>query len=296
MQLICPACFGPVVKNGRYEPGRIKYLCKICGTQTAIPINPAKADEKTQLRLGQGRVIPLKHSDFDLYLTSDWHAGSNVCDFKALKKMTDRIEGDPMARVIIGGDQMEMTPPDHHDGGRESVCYPDQQIIRTAEALQSLKSRVDLIYAGNHGRARFLRQSQIDPDLLLAYTLGVAYSTVPTVIQYRTPKGTVKICGGHGRSGAANSKLEIERMQAIFPGCALYHLGHTHDLYAEQQGAMVFDDAGLEHWSGTWFCRTGSFLRYAEYARFAMMKPKPTGYLVAHIRAGRIEDVDVVKT
>lgn len=294
-QLACPTCFAPIARNGHRVTGKQYYKCAGCGTSTLHPINTEKADEVTQLKLGHGRTITAK-PDFDLYLTSDWHAGSEVCDFRGLRSMTERVEADPNARMIIGGDQMEMTPPDKHDGGRHSVCYPDQQIIRTAEGLQAIKKRIDLIYAGNHGRARFLRQSQIDPDLLLAYTLSVPYSIVPTVVQYKTPQGTIKICGGHGKSGAQNYRLELERLQAIFPGCNLYHLGHTHDLVADQQGAMVFDDLAREHWSPTWMCRTGSFLRYAEYARFGIMKPKPTGYLVAQIRGGKIKDVVVNKT
>ena len=302
---VCGKCKGPVTKWHRRdrgtkrlkdEMGRDLYRCKTCKSVTSDPfIDRLQADELTQLPLGRGLVLDAP-ADFDLFLTSDWHCGSNVCHYDGLKAMIRRAVETPNARMIISGDQMEMTPPGHHDGGRESTCYPDQQIIRTAEALKPIASRIDLILAGNHGRSRFLQQSQIDPDLILSYTLGVKYSRAPVVTQYRTPKGTVRIGSGHGKSGAKNSVLEVEKLAAIFPGCDLYHLGHDHNLFAQQEGGMVYDEDGVEHWSGTWYCRTGSFLRYAEYARFSFYRPKPCGYLIAKIRGGKVADVEVVKS
>lgn len=284
--LRCPKCRGKL----RYSQQARSYQCGPCGKVKA-PLDIRHADKAVTVPLGRGIVVSAPAS-FDLVLTSDWHCGSNVCDYRGLSSMLDRVTGS--TRMILGGDQMEMTPPGHHDGGRESTCYPDEQIIRTSDALQRVRNRIDAIYSGNHGRAR-LSDVHIDPDLLLAYTLGANYVTVPTVIQYKTPMGTVKIAGGHGKSGGKNGLLEIEKLRNIFPGCDLYHLGHNHQLFAEQAGAMEFDEYGNEHWSGTWFCRTGSFMKYAAYARTAIMAPQPTGYLVAKIRKGRIADVEVVK-
>lgn len=293
-QKFCPLCFGPVKKNGSRGNGRPpKYQCKQCGHQPEKPVNRPRADEATQLAVGRGLVLDAP-ATFDLYLTSDWHCGQEVCDYKSLGAMIQRIEDDPKARAIIAGDMMEMTPPGYHDGGRDSTCTPDLQIIRTSERLQCIKKKIDLFYLGNHGLHRFV-SVQIDPDLLLAYSLGARYAPVPTMVQYRTPKGTIRIVGGHGKSGAQNSLLELQKLQNIFPDGDLYHLGHTHDLYAEQAGAMVFDEHGLEKWAPTWMCRTGSFLKYPKYARQAFFKPKPTGYLVVHIKDGKIANVEVVK-
>lgn len=301
---VCHKCKSPlkVLYNkgsghpAKDEAGRPIYKCPLCKAQTSDPlIDRLHADQLTQLPLGKGLVVEAP-ADFDLFLTSDWHCGSNVCDYAGLRAMIQRALATPNARMIIGGDQMEMTPPGHHDGGRDSTCYPDQQIIRTVEGLKPIKDRLDLVYGGNHGRSRFLQQSQIDPDLILSYSLGVKYAVCPTVVQYRTPKGVVKVAGGHGKSGAQNSLLEIRKLANIFSGCDLYHLGHDHNLFAQQEGGMEYDAEGDEHWTSTWYCRTGSFLRYAQYARFAFYQPKPTGYLIANIRGGAIRTVEVVKS
>lgn len=247
----------------------------------------------TQLPLGQGQVIKAR-KDFDLFLTSDWHAGHEACYYEGLKQLVKDIRKDPLARVRIGGDQMEITPPGHHDGGRNSDSYIDGQIIRTGKALESIKGQIDIIYGGNHGKARLVKVG-IDPDLILASNLGVPYATAPMVTQYITSRGTIRVCGGHGRGCAQDSMRELRRMREIYPNCDLYHLGHDHSLFAEPDGAMEYDDKGEEYWSPAWMCRTGSFLRYAEYARYGMYRPKPTGYLVAHIRSGKIKSIEVVK-
>jgi len=248
----------------------------------------------TQIPVSEGVVYDAP-DDFDLYLTSDWHCGAEVCDYAGLRAMIKDVAKNPNARMIIGGDQMEMTPPGYHDGGRTSDSDLDHQIIRTANALKPIADKIDLIYAGNHGGKRIIPKVGIDPDLMLSGMLDVAYSTVPTVVQYKTPSGTVKICGGHGNSGAKNTLLEVQRLANVYPNCHLYHLGHTHDLYAKLAGAMEYDENGEEHWAGIWLCRTGSFMRYAEYARYAMYAPMPTGYLIAKIRGGSVKSVEEVK-
>lgn len=89
--------------------------------------------------------------------------------------------------------------------------------------------------------------------------------------------------------------LELEKLRTIYPHCDIYHEGHTHCLYAEQAGALEYDASGREHWSPHWLCRTGSFLRYGEYARYGILRPKPTGYLVAKIRKAEVKEIEVVK-
>lgn len=247
----------------------------------------------TQIPLEKGPVVKAP-SNFDLFLSSDWHAGQECCNYGALRGMVDRIRSTRNARAIFGGDQMEVTPPGYHDGGRHSDSYIDGQIIRTSKALDPIKHKIDLLYSGNHGRARLV-SAGIDPDLILASQLGVTYSIVPTVIQYVTPDGTLRICGGHGKAVSQNSMAELKKLRAIYPNCHLYHLGHDHSLYGEPGGAIEYDTEGNEFWSPVWMCRTGSFLNYAEYARYGLYEPKPTGYLIAHIRKGKIESVEVVK-
>lgn len=247
----------------------------------------------TQIPVNKGLVIEAP-SDFDLFLTSDWHSGSESCDYPALTKLVQSIKSNRRARMIAGGDHMEVTPPGYHDGGRNSDSYIDGQILRTMEALKPIASKIDLAYSGNHGKNRLMNVG-VDPDLILFSAIGVPYTTVPTVVQYVTPKGTVRVCGGHGKSVSDNALKEVRKLREIYPGCDLYHLGHDHSLIAEQDGALKYDGQGNEYWDPSWMCRTGSFLLYADYARYGMYRPKPTGYVIAEIRNGKIESARAVK-
>lgn len=247
----------------------------------------------TQLPLGQSLILkaPL---DFDLYLTSDWHCGHEACYYDGLKDLVKEVRKDKRARMRIGGDQMEMTPPGHHDGGRNSDSYIDGQIIRTTKAIEPIKNKIDIIFSGNHGKQR-LAKVGIDPDLIMSSMLNTHYAVAPMVTQYVTARGTIKIAQGHGKTAAQDSLRELRRMREIYPNCDLYALGHDHSLIAEQDGAMEYNEKGEEHWSPAWMCRTGSFLRYAEYARYGMYRPKPTGFLIAHVRKGVIRSIEQVK-
>jgi hypothetical protein len=247
----------------------------------------------TQVPVNEGVVIKAP-ADFDLYLTSDWHAGHEDCYYRGLHELIEEVGSNDSARIILGGDQMEMTPAGHHDGGRNSDSYIDGQIIRTTDACKPIADKIDMIYGGNHGKAR-LTKVGIDPDLIMASMLGAHYSPVPKVVIYRTPVGDIKICGAHGKSGGQNSMPELRRMKEVYPGCQLYHAGHTHDLYAEHDGSLVYDKNGKESWEPVWMCRTGSMLGYAEYARYAMYRPKPIGYLIVKVRGGRIDRVSTEK-
>jgi len=247
----------------------------------------------TQIPINKGLVIHCK-DDFDLYLSSDQHAGSESCFYEGLRGLVEAIKSNPKGRAIFGGDLMEVTPPGHHDGGRNSDSYIDGQILRTREALEPIKRKVDLGYSGNHGKNRLMGVG-IDPDLILYSSLGIAYTTVPTVVQYVMPSGTIKVCGGHGRSVSDNPLRELRKLREIYPDCTIYHLGHDHSLFAEPDGALKYDTIGNEYWDPAWMCRTGSFLRYSDYARYGLYRPKPTGYLIAHIRKAKVQSIEVVK-
>lgn len=247
----------------------------------------------TQIEINKGLVIRAP-DNFDLYLSSDWHSGSESCYYPGLHDMVNAIKKDSRARLIGGGDHMEVTPHGKHDGGRNSDSLIDGQIIRTTNGLKPIKKKIDLLYGGNHGRPR-LANVGIDPDLIMASMLGVPYSPVPTVVRYVMPNGILKVCGGHGSSGAQDALRELRRLREVYPNCHVYHLGHDHSLFAEPDGAMEYDENGDEFWSPAWMCRTGSFLRYGDYARYGLMRPKPTGYLIAHIRKAKVASIEVVK-
>ena len=78
-------------------------------------------------------------------------------------------------------------------------------------------------------------------------------------------RGGHKIAIAHGKSGAQNQALELMRLSEVHPDADVVASGHTHALgiYALPHGVI-----GL---------KTGHLQRYPDYAKRAVMIPKPMG-------------------
>ncbi len=226
-------------------------------------------------------------SDFNLYLWSDQHFGAEECNYDLARQIVQLIEKDKKALVILGGDLTEAIPRGYKISERGQRTTPDVQIVETISQLNPIKDKILVIFKGNHNVES--RGESVDSDFVVASQLQALYKTVPAVIQFHTKNGTVKIAGGHGKSGAKNGDLELERLQRIFPGCQIYFLGHNHMLYAKQSGSLVYDKDGKEDWEAAWFVRTGNCLNYAEYARYGVLPPQRSGCIMFEVRAGKIK-------
>lgn len=240
----------------------------------------------TQLPLDKGLAFDVPYSSFNIYMLSDLHCGAMECNYKLLDDVFTMIEEDRNAVVVVGGDTIEAIPRGYKINEEGQHCSIDAQIARTINEFKRIQKKVKIMFKGNHNTKA--RGESIDSDFVIANALGVPYKTVPSVIIVRTPKGNIRLAGGHGRSGASNSDLELEKVMKIFPGCDIYFLGHNHALYAKQYGALVYDEYGNEHWAPAWVCRTGNFLNYAEYARYSFYAPQRSGCIKFKVKNGKV--------
>lgn len=246
-----------------------------------------KLEGTSYVPLNQGIIRHTKNT-IDLYIWSDQHFGSNECNYDLAAGIIKEIKENRNALTIMGGDTIEAIPRGYKIDSKEQEVPPDTQIVLTKRYLLPIKNKIVCMYKGNHNTQA--RGESIDSDFLIADALGVPYKTVPTVVQLKTPKGTVKIAGGHGRSSAKNGDLELEKLRNIYPDCHIYHLGHNHMLYAKHIGALYFDEEGKEQWQDSWFSRTGNCLNYAEYARYALYAPQRSGCVKFEIRNGKVTE------
>lgn len=243
----------------------------------------------------KGSLVPINKGivcrvgkDCNVYLWSDQHFGSTECNYKLAEQVVDLIHKDKIGKVILGGDTLEAIPRNYKISERGQSTPPDFQVAETARRLRKIKDKILVLFKGNHNTQA--RGESMDSDYLLAELLDAPYKTVPTVVQLITPKGIVKLAGGHGHSGAKNGDNELNSLRKIFPDCQAYFLGHNHMLYAKQTGSLVHDIKGDEHWEEYWYIRTGNCLNYAEYARFAVYEPQRSGCIKVEIRDGKIQD------
>ena len=83
---------------------------------------------------------------------------------------------------------------------------------------------------------------------------------------------------GHGKSGGKNGDLELDKMSNIYVDGDIFYLGHNHQLYAKPIDSIKA--SGSKEKQGVkWYCRGGSFLDYAEYARYSFYPPGRTGWV-----------------
>lgn len=89
--------------------------------------------------------------------------------------------------------------------------------------------------------------------------------------------GKYKIAIQHGKSGAQNQTLELDRLSIANPDANIVALGHTHTI-----GIYVLN-------RGVIGIRTGSLQEYPDYAKRSMMIPKTLGCIRLNTRTHQFE-------
>lgn len=235
----------------------------------------------------KGIIVSVK-PNFNLYFWSDQHFGANECNYELARNIVNLIKKDKHAYVILGGDLIEAIPRNYKISERGQSVTPDLQIAETSKQLKVISKKIVVLFKGNHNTQS--RGESVDSDFLIAQYLNCPYKTTPTVIQFKTTQGTIKVAGGHGKSSAKNGDLELELLRKIYPGCNIYFLGHNHMLYAKRMGALQYTSEGNEKWDESWLVRTGNCLNYPEYARYGILPPQRSGCIKFEIRNGKIKE------
>jgi len=93
---------------------------------------------------------------------------------------------------------------------------------------------------------------------------------------------------GHGKSGAKNGDTELDKMAAVYSEGDVFFLGHNHQLYAKPLDSLKIVDKG-EEIHRRWYCRGGSFLKYADYARYSFYPMIRTGWVTLEFREDKIK-------
>ena len=151
-----------------------------------------------------------------------------------------------------------------------------------------IKNKCLFVRGGNHDTLRSVRLAGIDIIRVMCDDLEIPYFPFPgyTVVNYKG--GSFTFASGHGKSGAKNGEMELQRLRNIFPDADMYYLGHNHQLYAKPIDSFeIFKDN--EEVKRQWFVRGGSFIGYAEYARYAMFEPQTKGWVEVRLSSNQPE-------
>ncbi len=216
-----------------------------------------------------------------LVIFSDIHIGaSHFCERRFEEAL--RWATDARAVLILNGDIVENALWSGKAGGEmilEQATSPTEQVKQARAYFLPFarKGRIVGITRGNHD-ARTRRAALLDLCDVLAHSLGVNYLGVGGVVRFVTPSAkTHEIALHHGRSGAKNIWLELDRMFTLYPTAELVALGHNHSLDARQVLGIAIDATGKEALRARWQVRTGSYLGFADYVREGCLLPSPVG-------------------
>ena len=220
------------------------------------------------------------HVGRTLVIISDVHVGAEEHAEREFDEALRWVK-DEGALLLANGDLADNSIASGKAPGEKLLgqkLWPTEQAKIVCEKLKPFAKKGKLIgiVRGNH-EARTRREALFDLCEFSAYTLEVPYLGVGGYHRFNAGSQQYTIAVQHGRSGAANGFTECERMMKLYPQAELVALGHNHHLASRKVYGIGLAKDGTEELREVWQCRTGSFLRYAEYVREMVLTPQRMG-------------------
>ena len=178
----------------------------------------------------------------------------------------------------MNGDNIELIPPNYKISQRGQDMEPDDQHITFMKRIEKNADKLIFIRGGNHDMIRSINLLGVDISRVMADSLKVPYFRMPGYAQISINGVNWNLVSGHGKGGGKNGDLELDKMAAIYTDGDVFILGHNHQLYAKPVDSLKIED-GEERLRRRWYCRGGSFLKYAEYARYSFYGVARTGWV-----------------
>jgi len=278
--MVCPRCASLHVKKDgvkKYKKGPSQqYRCKSCKKYFSIPL---ETEVKEYKDIPPGKIFQYK-SDYVVRVhgLTDVHVGANEFDLQKFQEAVKAIYEDDHAVWFGNGDLLELIPPNYKISQRGQEIPPDEQYLTFIDLVKTIKDKCLFIRGGNHDFLRSFNILDMDICKLIANELNVPYYKMPGYAEIEVRSKKWNLVSGHGKSGAKNGDLELDKMAAVYSQGDVFFLGHNHQLYAKPIDSLRID-GDEESLHRRWYVRGGSFLRYAEYARYSMYPIVRTGWI-----------------
>ena len=240
-------------------------------------------------------VVSIKESSAKIVLLSDVHWGQKACSKERFLKTLDYISRGKSVYCILGGDLVEMvTRSQKGNMLLEQDITPTDQILQMTELLKPLvvKGKILGILRDNHLQ-RCERDALLDMNEIFASNLNIPYWGVGGIIRVVIGNKPHRIAYQHGADASINEFMKLEQMMRIYPGCDLYALGHNHKLSSRKVVTIGVDALGEECGREHWQVRTGSYLRFAQYAREKLFAPSVIGSPIVCFDSGGKITIDI---
>jgi len=278
--MICPHCNSKKVgsRGTRIRNSGIKvreFSCKECNKWFTIHLNQPQVPEDIE----PGQVLELSYKNpIKVHCATDVHHGAVEHHYEKFDDFIAEVDSDPNARWFLNGDNIELIPPNYKISQRGQDMEPDDQHITFMKRIEKIADKLLFIRGGNHDMIRSINLLGVDISRVMADSLKVPYFRMPGYAQIDINGTKWNLVSGHGKGGGKNGDLELDKMAAIYTDGDVFILGHNHQLYAKPVDSLKIED-GEERLRRRWYCRGGSFLKYAEYARYSFYGVARTGWV-----------------
>lgn len=278
--MICPHCTSSHTKKDgkRYNQKSIvqQFKCHSCNSAFSSPI---LSEVEQRPSISPGEIFKLKSSEtVRIHGLTDIHVGANEFDSRKFQEAIQKIEKDDNARWFGNGDLLELIPPHYKISQNGQEIPPDEQYLEFVRLVEPIAEKCLFIRGGNHDFLRSFNILDFDVCKVLSSELNVPYFRMPGYSKITIGKSNWNLVTGHGKSGAKNGDLELNNMAAVYSEGDVFFLGHNHQLYVKPMDSLVIKD-NEETLRRRWYVRGGSFLRYAEYARYSFYPLVRTGWV-----------------
>ena len=284
--MVCPYCTSMYVKKDgkKFNKSKTnqKFKCNSCSKNFSVPFETAIPDEYPSVKPGEIFSIKSKE-ELRIHCLTDIHVGAVEFDLKKFKEAVRMIKRDRNAKWFGNGDLLELIPPGYKAiNQRGQNIPPDEQYLAFLKLVEPIKDKCLFIRGGNHDFLRSYTILDFDVCKTLAAEMNVPYFQYPGYTSVDIAGSVWNIVSGHGKSGAKNGDLELDKLSSVYSDGDVFILGHNHQLYAKPVDSIKIVD-GEESLRRRWYVRGGSFLRYANYARYSMYPIIRTGWVTTEL-------------
>jgi transposase-like protein len=284
--MVCPYCTSMYVKKDgkKFNKSKTnqKFKCNSCSKNFSVPLDTVISDEFPSIKPGEIFTIKSKEK-LRIHCLTDIHVGAVEFDLKKFKEAVRIIKRDRNARWFGNGDLLELIPPGYKAiNQRGQNIPPDEQYLAFLKLVDPIKDKCLFIRGGNHDFLRSYTILDFDVCKTLAAEMNVPYFQYPGYTSVDIAGSVWNIVSGHGKSGAKNGDLELDKLSSVYSDGDVFILGHNHQLYAKPVDSIKIVD-GEESLRRRWYVRGGSFLRYANYARYSMYPIIRTGWVTTEL-------------
>ncbi len=294
--MLCPHCASMHTKIHGYRRNTDndlmqRHLCKSCNKSFTVPYETQIDDSEDgeHKKVEAGSVLRYEYNGkVRIHGLTDVHIGANEHDHEKLRDAIKIIKNDKFARWFGNGDILECIPPNYKIPQRGQSMSPDDQYEEALKLLRPIADKCLFIRGGNHDYIRSIKVLDFDISRGMANALGIPYYELPGYTTLVTGGREWNLVSGHGVGGGKNGDLELDRMASVYSDGDVFFLGHNHQLYAKPIDSISILN-GEETLHRRWYVRGGSFLRYANYARYSMFPIIRTGWVTMEFDRDGIE-------